>query len=667
MKKLIYSLFFLLSAGAQAQQDPDSSRVIELRDIVLNNTPAGRQQSLLRYYRSNRQATLEELLARLPEVTMLRRGAYGMEPAIRNLSSGQINVLIDGMRIHGACTDKMDPATIYIEPLNLDRLQVQTGTAGFIQGSAIGGTVNMQLAAPVCHPVSSLSGSFSTGYQSAATGISEALQLRYNKNKWAYLGSITYRKNNDYRAGAGEKVPFSAWEKINYSISALYQHDAANSIKADFIGDHGWNIGYPALPMDVGFASARIAAVTWLHHDPLRRISQWQLKAYANQIRHYMDDTHRPNVAMHMDMPGYSKTAGVYSEAVVRTAGNRQLLLIADAASTWLSASMTMYQTGQLPMYMLTWPDNRKIQAGAGLRWTLLQDSLRSLRLSLRTDLVQYALTTAEAKSYISILGDDSPGRTALLKNLSVSGSQHILTGLQARASFGYAERMPTASELYGFYLYNAQDGYDYVGNTALKPERSLQADIGLTLKSNRVQFSSSYFVQRINDYIYGVVNPSFSAMTIGAHGVKAWQQLDNATLTGVESSLAWKPVPALDIISTISWTSGRDKNGTPLAMIAPFRNSNSVRYQFSRLFIQVDEEWSAAQRRIRTSFGEDATASFLLLHLRTGFQFSLLKKTADLQTGVENILDNRYHAHQDWGNIPRPGRNVYVQLKWNF
>lgn len=667
MKKLIQCLLFLLPLVMQAQEDPDSNRVIELRDILLSNTPAMRQQPLLRYFRSNQQATLEELLSRLPEVSMLRRGAYGMEPAIRNLSSGQINVLIDGMRIHGACTDKMDPATIYIEPLNLDQLQVQTGNSGFMQGSSIGGTVNMKLAAPVCHPVSSVTGSFSTGYQSAANGITEALQLRYNKNKWAYLGSITYRKSNDYRSGTGGKVPFSAWEKINYSSSALYQQDAANSIKADFIGDNGWNIGYPALPMDVGFASAQIAAITWQHNNPLRRLRQWQVKAYANQIRHYMDDTHRPDVPMHMDMPGYSKTAGIYSEGLLRTAGNRQLVLIADLASTWLKASMTMYQNGQLPMYMLTWPDNRKIQGGAGVRWTLLQDSLHSLRLQMRTDFIQYALTSTEAKNYISILGDDNPSRTALLKNLSASGSRRIRPWLQARASIGYAERMPTASELYGFYLYNAQDGYDYVGNTALKPERSFQADIGLTAKSKRVQFSSSFFVHQLKEYIYGEVNPSFSAMTIGANGVKSWSQLPAATLLGAEGSLAWKPAPALDIVSTLRWTRGQDKNGIPLAMIAPFKNSNSVRIQFTNLFIQADEEWTAAQDRFRSSFGEDRTPAFLLLHLRTGWKFSLLKKMTDLQTGVENILDKKYHEHQDWGNIPRPGRNVYVQLKWYF
>jgi iron complex outermembrane receptor protein len=37
-----------------------------------------------------------------------------------------------------------------------------------------------------------------------------------------------------------------------------------NSIlKADVLIDDGWNIGYPALPMDVGNARARVGAITY--------------------------------------------------------------------------------------------------------------------------------------------------------------------------------------------------------------------------------------------------------------------------------------------------------------------------------------------------------------------------------------------------------------------
>ncbi len=72
-------------------------------------------------------------------------------------------------------------------------------------------------------------------------------------------------------------------------------------------------------------------------------------------------------------------------------------------------------------------------------------------------------------------------------------------------------------------------------------------------------------------------------------------------------------------------------------------------------------------QNRYNEKAGEDATPGFNLLHLRLGYYFMLMKRKTELQTGIENILDKYYHEHLDWGNIARPGRNIYLLLKLIF
>jgi iron complex outermembrane receptor protein len=158
----------------------DSARFVELSELIVRTRQKTAEQRLVNFFRVNNAATLEDILSRLPEVSLLRRGSYGMEPAIRSFSGGQINVMVDGMRIHGACTDKMDPATIYIEPINLDNLQVQTGSSGFVNGSAIGGTVNMKMAEPDYLSNNKVTGMISSGYQSAAKSIYESARLNYS-------------------------------------------------------------------------------------------------------------------------------------------------------------------------------------------------------------------------------------------------------------------------------------------------------------------------------------------------------------------------------------------------------------------------------------------------------------------------------------------------------
>ncbi len=645
----------------------DSTRSIVLSEVMVSTKARSDQQRMLQFYRSNQSAGLEDILSRLPEMSLIRRGTYGMEPAIRSLSGGQINVLVDGMRIHGACTDKMDPATIYIEPINLDQLQLQTGTQGFINGSAIGGTLNLKTATPSCHTPDKISGTISSGFQTAAKNFYEALQLNYGTGKLSLLGTATWRKSSEYRSGGGERIPFSQYEKVNYSFSANYQLNQRSSIKADYIGDNGWNIGYPALPMDVGYAVARIGSVSLQQENPGQRFYRWSTKIYANQVRHYMDDTHRPNVPMHMDMPGTSLTYGMYSEGHVKLNNKQQLRVVADFSGTKLKASMTMYEPGQRPMYMLTWPDNRKYQAGIGVNWEYRADSNWLLQLVARLDFISTTLTTQEAKDHISILGVTDADRQELLKNLSISVSRKISPWLKSSISLAYAERMPTATELYGFYLFNAQDGYDYLGHPGLKPEQSLQGEFSLSAQGKKTRVRATVFINHIRHFISGTVNPAFSTMTIGAYGVKNFSAVPHATLAGLEASLFLKPIPQMDIVSTLRYTDGNDNTGDPLPMIAPLKSISSVRYQFSPFFLQLETELAAAQNKISIKYGEDQTNGYALLHIRSGFPFRLAGKKTDLQFGVENVFDKNYHEHLDWGNVKRQGRNAYLMLKWFF
>ena len=46
------------------------------------------------------------------------------------------------MRIFGACTDKMDPVTSYVEVSNLSEATISSGQQGSCHGSTIGGSID---------------------------------------------------------------------------------------------------------------------------------------------------------------------------------------------------------------------------------------------------------------------------------------------------------------------------------------------------------------------------------------------------------------------------------------------------------------------------------------------------------------------------------------------
>ena len=661
---VLFAVNSIVAQQSEKSSLTDSLRIIQLEDVYVFGIKKPLQQKMLNFYKSNNAATIEDILSRLPELSLIRRGSLGMEPSIRYFNGGQINVQIDGMNIHGACTDKMDPASIYVEPINLENLQLQNANSGFINGSSIGGTLNMKMAEPNFVEDKKITGIFNSGYQSASNGFYESIRLNYSTKNWAFRASGTYRNNQNYRSGGGNLIPFSQYQKLNYSFSAKYQHTVNSYFKLDLIGDDGWNIGYAGLPMDVGYAAARIGSISYYHENPNRILRKWIAKVYSNSVRHFMDDSKRPLVPMHMDMPGESKTSGFYSEWDFLLNKKGKIQIRADGSSTFLKASMTMYQNGQAPMYMLTWPDNLKNQLGLGTSWQYLLDSTSSIKLNGRIDFNSSRLTSDEAKNHVAIFDPSFQERNDVLKNISVQFSNKSIKNLSISTSLGYSERLPTASELFGFYLFNASDRFDYIGNPQLKLEKSLQADLNIlySLKQHSLQFNLYY--AKVSNFIVGKINTAFSTMTIGANGVKTYSNIPFANISGAELSGFFHLSNEINYVLTMRFTKAVDNENLYLPFVAPLKTIHSIRYQPNRFSIQLESETSLSQNNISSIYGEDFTNGFSLLHARFGYSFKALNNGMGLQFGVENIFDKLYHEHLDVGNIPRPGRNFYVQLK---
>src|SRR5688572_13185866 len=169
MKVLTVIGLSMIGVHSVLAQDGDSLQTEFLSEVVIEGS-ATEADTLQNFYRSNMSSTTENILSRMKGVTLIRRGAYGQEPLLRGLSNGQLNVTIDGMKIFGACTDKMDPVTIYVEPWNLSSIQTLAGAQGSQFGSTIGGSLNMKLAQPLVGKPG-VSGKAGIDYHSSASAV----------------------------------------------------------------------------------------------------------------------------------------------------------------------------------------------------------------------------------------------------------------------------------------------------------------------------------------------------------------------------------------------------------------------------------------------------------------------------------------------------------------
>ena len=471
--------------------ETDSLSSIKLEEVVVRSKP------LVSYTKASKPlSTLDEYLGNSQKVSIIRRGGYAWEPMLNSMSTERLSVTIDGMHIFGACTDKMDPVTSYVEVSNLSEINVQSGQDGAAYGPTIGGGIDLvRNKHSFCQP--GWSGAIDLGYESNSNMFAGATRLKYAHHKFYIATDFMYRDAGNYKAGKRTPVPFSQFTKYNASMMVGAKLNEKNTLSGSFIFDNANNVGYPALPMDVSLARAYIASVEHTAEQISDNIEEWTTKVYFNTIKHKMDDTKRPEVPIHMDMPGWSTTYGFLSK--VKAAAKKQVInLNVNLYYNIAKAEMTMYpkDTTEKPMFMLTWPDVRTLFAGVNMnnRWMIATH--HSLSYSAGLGCHRNDIASAFGLSSVQIFHPNTPAaKNRLLYNIGV-GYNFLKDKWDFTIGAAYGERAPSVSEGYGFYLFNSFDKYDYIGNPSLKNEKSIELNTALKYKISKLKlnWSASYF-----------------------------------------------------------------------------------------------------------------------------------------------------------------------------
>ena len=459
----------------QAQQ-ADSLKTVELQEVVVIATPRA-----LDYQKQRKPlSSLDEFLESSKHVSMIKRGAYAWEPSMNNMTSERLSVTIDGMQIFGACTDKMDPITSYVDVSNLSEAEIGSGQQGAAFGNTIGGGINLKLDKSNFKSTG-WNGALETAYESNNKQRVFGGELNYSEEKFYLNTDAIYRKADNYKAGGGETVEYSQFEKYNFSVNTGYKIADDQTIAATLIYDEANDVGYPALPMDVSLARAVIGSVSFVQDTLFGSFTNWESKVYYNNIKHVMDDTQRPDVAIHMDMPGWSETFGAYTQAKLQSKKHRFLLKV-DGFYNKSLAEMTMYpqDTNEPLMFMLTWPDVRTQDVGV---FAEDQIELESSHLKFSTRLAYHSNTVADdfgLKSLQIFYPEMEKTNTRFLKSFSAQYHK-MMNPIHLTFGLAYGERAPSVSEGYGFYLFNSFDNNDYIGDPELNTEASMEANAKFT------------------------------------------------------------------------------------------------------------------------------------------------------------------------------------------
>ncbi len=609
--------------------------------------------------------SVDEFLASSENISFIKRGAYAWEPLLNNMSSERSTLTIDGMHIFGACTDKMDPITSYVESNNLSTIDVKSGQEGSMHGATVAGSIDLKRKSTPFGLDRKMSGSYQSGFEFNNNQFFNLGNVSYSGDKFVADGSLGFRKASNYYDGNNDEVKHSQYQKFNTSVGLAYKTSRFSSLRVDAIYDQANDVGFPALPMDLWLSRAIITSAAYkkLFEDGLVRI--WDTKVYYNAIEHYMDDTTRPENLVHMDMPGWSTTYGMTSNLNLKKVDYASEIQL-NAYENVSIAEMRMYpqDLSKRTMFSYSWPWVTTRFAGLSMN--------NSLDLSVNSQLNfggSLGLNYNHSK-YVEFNWIFHPGtpqsKTRVLPGLHTS-YQLTINQFDFSVGTGYGHRAPSVSEGYGYYIYNSFDRYDYIGNPDLRNEISYEANASGGYKNEQmgIQAKVNYFY--IQNYIVGKILNLGSPMNYQSVGVKGYTSLDYVKLFNLSVNTNYNFSDHVHWKGTLTYARATDDQALNLPFIRPLSYQTLFHFMHNNINFQTSLNGDFSQNNYSPEYGEDASSAYAIWNISADYTFSLKNVKTVLQVGVENVLNEQYSTYADWGNIPRVGRNIFTSLKFDF
>lgn len=635
-----------------------------------------------------------EYLREEPNLAGVRKGATNIDPVLRGMKAGQLNVQLNsGQKIEGGCPNRMDPASSHIDPNDLSSIEILKGPYALRYGPVFGGVINLNSSLPRPTGHFTIGMKAMKGWESNWNGDDGHLSI-YGGNRKVYFNlSGNRREYGNYEAGNREKVK-SSFQKYNFTGEVGYSLVKHHSLSLYFKSSHGFDIHFPALPMDERMDNTRLASLKYNYSNSIKRLQSVDLKVYRSDVYHEMDNKWRP----------FSDTVVAISKVDALNQGGRIDFGMQHGTDKFHFGMdyENIFKDGRriknfilqpgLPVKTEALWENANIQnLGFFAEYRFMQSANLQWIFAGRLDFNQ---GTSDALTFYDMKGNTVYFNDTVdsdFVNLSFSAGLRLRVNQDINIDFslGRGVRSPDMVERFIILLPIGYDNYDYLGNPQLKPENNHQADLTLRFSDGKFgQITANGFFSYITDFISGNRIPPSLVMpqTSGVLGVKQFVNIDYALLYGFE--FQWKS-PSMykwESVVTMAYTTGINPEATrytvengnvvgsemvendPLPELPPLEGNLKLRYNFfgKRLVPEVRVRAVSAQNRISASYDEDSTPGFVVFGLNLYYQYN---RQISVSAGINNLLDTFYYEHLNrrmigsTKSLYEPGRIAYLKI----
>ncbi len=657
------SLLCLCMAAAGQENKPDSTDVffghLEINEVVVTGLAGDAKKkempspvSVISSAELAGRASTNIIgtIASEPGISEITTGSGISKPVIRGMGYNRVVVVNDGIRQEGQQWG--DEHGIEIDGAAVHSVEILKGPASLMYGSdALAGII-------IFHPdpnaaPGQVTGSITSEYQTNNGLAAYSLSAAGNLSGWLWNARFSDKYAHAYRNTLNGPVSNSGFRERaasgmlgrngRWGYSRL--RFSSYHLTPGMIEGEGENYGYtPGLPFQHVYHYKVVSDNTFLvGRGRIKTILGWQ----RNRRQEFEESETEPGLDFRLNTVNYDIRYQAETDLGWKTA--------AGLAGMW-QQSENLGEEYLIPAYRLFDGGLFATATRTLGPWTLSG----GLRADVRW-LHSFAL-----EGRFEDFTRRFPGISASLGAVRTIGGHFTF-----RANIARGFRAPNLSELSSNGEHEGTFRYE-LGYSGLKPEYSLQGDLGLDFSSRHVPVQSALFLSRIDNYIFAARNGALSDEGLPVYAFRSGQ----ARLGGGEISVDIHPVHSLHLSSAFSCVYAREKGGDCLPLIPAPRVFSEVKYEithgghhlFDNAFVSMNLDWNMRQDRFYAAGGtETATPACLLLGASAGTDVVIGRRTRmSLYLIGTNLTDQAYAPHLSrlkYAGICNMGRNVTVKM----
>jgi iron complex outermembrane recepter protein len=650
------------------------------------------------YFRRQNAGTLINSLEKVPGISAINTGVGIAKPVIRGMSFNRVIVMDKGVKQegqqwgadHGLEIDQYDP----------ERVEIVKGPASLLYGSdGIAGVIRIL---PISIPAKDhLRGSLFATYKSNNRLFGTSAMLEGKQGMGFFRARLSTQDFADYGVPAqsfsyngyilpiyGQRLVNTAGRERNFSLSGgLAGSRVQSSVTISnfnqkaglFPGATGVPRAYQLEPdgniRNIGLPRQRTNHLKVISNTVVEFGRNWLESDLGYQFNDRNEEG-QPHAHGYQPTPEGDLALGL--DLHTWSANLRYNYKTGEKLSSVLGVQ-GQYQINRHSGFEFLLPDFSSSNAGVYTYHEYSPSHTFSASGGFRFDAGRRRIDAHTEPDYTTPEPGDSVRRNGAIDrqfqdfSFALGASYYPTLRFNAKLNLGSSFRMPTAPELSSNGIHHGTFRHE-VGDSTLRSERGLQADLNLTYTSNKLYLLVTPFASYFDQYIYLGPESRFSELPAGGQVYRYKQH--NAVFTGIELEADYRLIRTLAIHTGMEYVWNRNLETTlPLPFTPPFSALLELRFEpgfggerWSGPFLNFGAKYYAAQNRVDRN--EKPTPGYFLLNFNSGVSLHLGGQRIDLMLSGTNLGNVRYMNHLSRYrllNLPEQGRNLVFSINFPF